>query len=207
MKFHKADLIVARYKEDLSWITSEYDNIFVYNKGEEDINGTFNITKLKNVGRESHTYIYHIVNKYNNLNEINIFSQGSINDHGFSESYLHKLYIEAQIYGYSLNKNFYPEWVEPFGGYKNFKINNHGNKPVSKSRHTLYEWKKHFEISDDEGKFKWYQKAIFAISREYIHTRPLKFYESLLNDPELNELDPEIGHFYERSWAKIFNTE
>jgi hypothetical protein len=207
MNFTNADLIVARYNEDISWIKSNYDNVFVYNKGQDNLMTNFNLKKLNNVGRESQTYLYHIVQNYNNLNKINIFTQGAILDHGMNESVLFNYYIEAIKYGASLNKNFYPEWVEKFGGYKNFRIDEHAGKKVSKSKYSLYEWKKNFNISDDDQPFKWYQKAVFAISKDSIHTRDLQFYQNLLNDPELNQLDPEIGHYYERSWAKIFNIE
>jgi hypothetical protein len=209
MNFNNADLIIARYKEDLSWIKSDYDNIFIYNKGETN----FNLDKkhetinLNNIGRESHTYLYHIIQNYENLNNVNIFCQGGINDHGMSEKSLFKFYMDAQIYGYSLNKNFYPEWIEPFGGYKDFRIDEHGGRKVSKSKYSLSEWKSEFNICKDNSPFQWYQKAVFAISKDYIHTRTLDFYKNLLEDEELNQLDPEIGHYYERSWVKIFNIE
>jgi len=207
MNFTKADLIVARYNENISWIESNYDNVFVYNKGEENIQTNFNIKKLCNVGRESHTYLYHIVENYNNLNEINIFTQGSILDHGINELILFNYYIQALKYGASLNRDFYPEWMEKFGGYKDFRIDEHGEKQVSKSKYSLYEWKEHFNISKDDKPFRWYQKAVFAVSKDLIYTRDLNFYKNLLNDPELNQLNPEIGHYYERSWVKIFNIE
>jgi len=207
MNSNNSDLILARYKEDISWIKGNYDNIFIYNKGEKNIffEKPHRLISLNNVGRESHTFLYHIVNNYDNLNKINIFCQGGINDHGMNENSLNKFYMDAQIYGYSLNKNFYPEWIEPFGGYKDFRIDEHGGRKVSKSKYSLSEWKSKFNISKDISPFQWYQKAVFAVSKEYIYSRSLDFYKNLLEDPELNELDPEIGHYYERSWVKIFN--
>ena len=62
MIFENTDLVVARYNENLDWIRSEYSRIFIYNKGEP-----LNIEKeiiLPNIGRESQTYLYHIVENY-----------------------------------------------------------------------------------------------------------------------------------------------
>ena len=75
-------LIIARYNENLDWLTKYNDfKILVYNKGEElDQNYNFKVLKLENLGRESHTWLTHIVNNYNNLNDINIFLQGKIDD-------------------------------------------------------------------------------------------------------------------------------
>ena len=75
-------LIIARYNEDLEWLKKYKDfKITVYNKGESlSDNKFFKVINLENKGRESHTWLYHIVNNYYNLNEINIFLQGKIDD-------------------------------------------------------------------------------------------------------------------------------
>ena len=77
-------LIISRYDEDISWLSSyETFNLYIYNKGSRIKNYEFkNIINLKNVGRESHTWLYHIVNNYNKLDDINIFLQGRIDDLG-----------------------------------------------------------------------------------------------------------------------------
>jgi len=157
MIFDKADLIVARYNEDLNWIKSKYDNIFIYNKGNDNLK---NSIKLNNLGRESHTYIYHIYNNYENLNDINIFSQGRINDHSFkgesfSEEYFYKMYNDTKKYGASLNRDFFPEHIIPFGGYKNFRLYHYYNT-LDKSKYSISEWKKKFNISDKETIYNWY---------------------------------------------------
>jgi hypothetical protein len=58
-------LIVSRYNEDVQW-TSAYSNIAtVYNKGSPETcygkkDSHLNIQQLPNIGREGHTYLYHI---------------------------------------------------------------------------------------------------------------------------------------------------
>ena len=72
----KIDIVVARYNENLDWLKDipKNFNIIIYNKGLEDLTRPF--IKIPNVGRESHTYLYHIITNYNNLADITIFCQG-----------------------------------------------------------------------------------------------------------------------------------
>lgn len=68
------ELVVARYNEDLSWLFKVNNKkITIYNKGN---NINYNNIKLPNIGRESHTYLTHIIKNYDNLADITIFTQG-----------------------------------------------------------------------------------------------------------------------------------
>ena len=65
-------LIISRYKEDLEWLHNHKDfEITVYNKGCK-LSGdkNFKVLNLENVGRESHTWLYHIVKNYESLNAV-----------------------------------------------------------------------------------------------------------------------------------------
>ena len=75
-------LIIARYNEDLSWLEEFKDfKIIVYNKGDKLSDNLFyEVINLENKGRESHTWLHHIVKNYYNLNEITVFLQGKIDD-------------------------------------------------------------------------------------------------------------------------------
>ncbi len=55
-------LVVSRYKEDLSWLDEvpEDINIYLYNKGESS--GRDDEILLPNIGREAHTFLYHVIN-------------------------------------------------------------------------------------------------------------------------------------------------
>ena len=78
-------LVISRYNEDLEWLKeypfNKYPSI-CYNKGN---NNDFyrpknmKVVNLKNVGRCDHTYIYHIVNNYDNLYDYIMFLPGSCN--------------------------------------------------------------------------------------------------------------------------------
>ena len=63
------DLIIARYNEDLSWLKEFKDfKIIVYNKGDKlSENLFYEVINLENKGRESHTWLHHIVKNYYNF--------------------------------------------------------------------------------------------------------------------------------------------
>jgi len=70
------ELVIARYNEDLSWLEKvpKHIQITIYNKGADDLQ--YPCIYLPNVGRESHTYLYHIINNYEDLAHRTIFCQG-----------------------------------------------------------------------------------------------------------------------------------
>jgi len=76
------DVVVAHFNEDLSWI-SEYAApgvaFRVYSKGAV-FQGA---TPLPNVGRESHTYLTHIVRHYDELPPWTVFTQGAAPSWGY----------------------------------------------------------------------------------------------------------------------------
>ena len=85
----KVDLVIARYKENLDWLKKysdrKFNKIYVYNKGKTDVvcplkpeSGDVIYVKLPNVGRCDHTYIHHIIDKYDNLGDVTLFIKGSI---------------------------------------------------------------------------------------------------------------------------------
>jgi len=82
-KFNTSEisLIIARYTEDIDWVTAYNDIAIVYNKGHYDLVGIKNVIHIENIGREGHTYLYHIIHNYENLTDRVIFSQGNPFDH------------------------------------------------------------------------------------------------------------------------------
>ena len=77
------DIVVSRYNENLEWCKPYAEMCVVYNKGEPLKNNFgYKIRHLKNVGRESHTYLSHIVYNWDSLNEYTMFLQGGHIGHG-----------------------------------------------------------------------------------------------------------------------------
>ena len=72
-------IIVSRYNEDINWLQPVMNNTIIINKGKQlNIN---NEIPLENVGRESHSYLCYIINAYDNLPDILVFTQADISDH------------------------------------------------------------------------------------------------------------------------------
>lgn len=78
------DIVLSRYDEDTSWVQRfrRQARLVIYNKGPPQ-NGTI---ELPNVGRESHTYLHHIVNNYDDLARWTVFSQAQIPAHGYIDT-------------------------------------------------------------------------------------------------------------------------
>ena len=73
------EIVISRYNENLEWLNYEpfnkYKNI-IYNKGpNDDFCKTNNIKvfNLENIGRCDHTYLFHIIENYDNLADITVF--------------------------------------------------------------------------------------------------------------------------------------
>lgn len=59
-------IVIAKYKEDISWAYKVNQSIKVYDKSAD----------YPNFGREAETYLRHIIENYKDLDNLNIFCQG-----------------------------------------------------------------------------------------------------------------------------------
>lgn len=87
----KKSLIVSHYNSleflDLMSELKNDFNFFIYNKSNELLkNLSINRIEIKcdNIGREGYTYINHIINNYENLNDVNVFIQDDFYNHLFN---------------------------------------------------------------------------------------------------------------------------
>ena len=203
------NLIIARYDEDLRWL-KKYKNwkITVYNKGEKLTDNKFlKVINLENKGRESHTWLYHIVKNYNNLDDINIFLQGKIDDLGCMA------FKNPNEYCKSINK--YGFTVKRYGllGPLHWK----NNVGIEKDKRYKKNWEEG-KISKSEIGFRRFAKSIFpnipifvatsyggcfALKKEVILKYDIEFYEHLLKILS-SHTNPIEGHYMERLWCYMF---
>ena len=213
------EIVVARYNEDLEWLREKPYNtlpVIIYNKGP---NQDFykppllkKIVKLPNVGVCDHTYIYHIIENYDNLSNVTIFLPGSCMDDAKikrTETIVKKtiktnntvIYgdyktedIKDRIYDFTLN-----HWFT--SNYKNKELNNTSKlrqcdiNPFGKWYESVFE--------DINNKYMSIQ-GIFSASRKHIHNKDKEFYEKLIEfvNKDKNE---ECAHYIERSWISILS--
>jgi hypothetical protein len=194
---YKGDLIVSRYKEDVSWLKQvPYYRTFLYNKG----NQLDDSIVLPNIGRETHTYFHHIIQNYDNLAEWLFFTQGHPFDHV-------RNYVEFL--------NNFPSVTIPSPLRINKLIYFLSNAVFSKTLHSKSDGSPHhFNVIDIDG--LWYELfedappndyqftagAIFMASKEIILSRSKSFYEKCL-DLSVNR---EHGPWeFERIFPSLFD--
>jgi hypothetical protein len=217
LEIHKS-IIISRYNEDLEWINEYPFNQFqyiVYNKGVNENfckNNVKQIINLPNVGRESHTYLYHIVNNYDNLSDILIFFPGSLNLNYKKEKAIKILnniilnnYKKAIFIGHHQNDIF--ETFKDFkldnwkcSNLKNFELNPESELQLSRLR-PYGKWYRYF-FKNIKARWNTYC-GTFSIDKRDIIQHPKTRYEILLNTVS-NSSNPEANHYIERSWGAIF---
>jgi len=212
------EIVVARYNEDLTWLNnspfSKYP-VVCYNKGLNEnieVNNIKKIVKLPNVGRESHSYLYHIINNYNNLSDITIFLPGSTNSSDSKKTNSNKLLKEVEnnnksvIIGEKYNNVKNDLYNFQLKNWKSTNIENHNLNPEHK-----------LTLSKIRPFGKWYENrfknidiqyvcygGIFAIAKMDILKHPVTYYENLIDELSYSS-NPEVGHYFERSWNAIFH--
>jgi hypothetical protein len=194
---YKKELVVAKYEEDINWIKdcNNIDMVTVYDKNE---NRQENINTLPNIGRESHTYLYHIINNYNNLSDYTIFCQGDpiFHDHHFVE----KINNIDSIILSNIKKGFYF-----FAGECKEEINETYSEkhpvglPISYFLDLLFDIKIPQKIN-----ITYNCSAQFLVKKQNLLNRPKSFYRFLINFVS-NEKDPIEGYVFERIWKFIID--
>jgi len=108
------EIVIASYGEDLTWLTEFSKFTTIYEKKESNSNSTLPITSkrviLPNVGRESHSYLYHIVHTYHNLANVTVFSQANRPTYGYKTSIPNQregghFYCPYLLYDYLIARN------------------------------------------------------------------------------------------------------
>jgi Protein of unknown function (DUF3431) len=181
-------VVVARYQEDVDW-TNGFDNCIVYNKGTSAPNTTSTVIPLENVGREGHTYLYHIIQNYDQLDDHTCFLQGYPFDHTPD--------LERQLNNFD---------GKPFHilSHRVFDINLCYDT-TDFSLHPLLTatYNKVFGTPKASHEFTFGAGAQFIVSREIILSRPRSFYENIIHLLETS-INPPEGFALERFWTMIF---
>jgi hypothetical protein len=215
---YRLDIIVSRFNENLEWMNEEPFNKFryiVYNKGEnEDFEKKYikNIISLPNVGRCDHTYLYHIINNFENLANINVFFPGSLNIEHKKQKAKKILYnilkYKRAIFCSKISVNGIKNEFENFV-LDNWECSELSNKSLNNESKLLPalirpfgKWF-YFHFGDKYVKYIT-MNGIFSIQKADIIKHDINRYKKLLTGVERHS-NPEVGHFIERSWAAIFH--
>jgi hypothetical protein len=199
-------IIVSRYDENIDWLASEMDNCIIFNKGSPL--HVKNEVFLKNVGHESDTYLNYIINEYNNLPEIVVFTQARISDH-FEDgnvNYLLNIKNEAAQKNKSKPWTYFKDsrWVPIMPDFNLHLPNYVPECYLNNNKRPFYEWFEEIIGMPYPDPIKFYICGVFAIKKELILKKPLQYYKELIKHVNYHN-NPAEGHFFERSWYYIFS--
>ncbi len=178
-------VVVARYNEPIDWV-SRYKHI-VYNKGRPIPNSV----TMPNIGREAHTYLFHIVNNYDQLDDFTVFLQGNPFDHSPN------LFRQLDTYSNlpEMPDFFYiSEVILPANSECDLF---HKVVPLREYYTFLFE-------ATPRRRFVFGAGAQFLVSREAIRSLPLSLYKELLQKVEQDTGNPGAAHALERLWGILF---
>lgn len=197
-------IVVARYNEDTSWLPQSDPYVKIYNKGQVHALGqTHEYLSLPNIGRESHTYLTYIVENYDSLPDIVFFTQGSL-DHtgGLSLEQFTSITGDCSE-NYHVTRGPYYTF-DPDG---HLRDNVHYGDDLYPCEFNFYDWFTKYISSEinPRGDITWYMGATFSVKSERILTRSREYYMGLLAQFPDGESNPEVGHYFERSWYYMFN--
>jgi hypothetical protein len=215
---HNVEIVISRYNEDLSWLNeypfTEFEYI-VYNKGINDNfekNNVKQIINLPNVGRCDHTYLYHIINNYENLSNIVVFLPGSVNNKlkiNKAKDILTNIIDTNYRYAFFLGE-YHKNLCNSFKDFKldkysssdinNYSINNEDKLKKCNIR-PYGKWYKYF-FGDIVAHWCTFT-GIFSIDKRDIIQHPINKYQFLIQTVN-NHSNPEAGHYLERSWGALF---
>lgn len=197
------ELVVARYRENLGWlrrVPSKF-KITIYNKGDASeyrIPDARCEISLPNTGREAHTYLHHIVDRYEDLAPVTVFCQGRPFDHVPNFHTLLKQLARGELeidgfrwLGFVIDRDdrngtrLFQQWSK-----------NAERRPLPMDRY----WKELFG-STIPKEFVFYLGAHFIVTADQIRQRPHSFYQRALR---LADKVPDAAHCFERTWDQTF---
>lgn len=192
------DVVVAKYREDVSWTKNLKYPVYIYDKS-----GTPNeeFVKLPNLGREAHTYLYHIVTHYDTLADYTIFLQGNPYDHAYKipestnekcAEYINNLTFPLQFQG------FYQDFKNFDSKYEDLAIM---SVLVNKRKIFTKEMNIHQEFAAG---------AQYIVPKENLLAKPLAFYTKLLYMSAVNQQFVDSDDLIcpwtlERMWPFVFD--
>jgi len=182
------EVVIAAYDRDYSWINKLDSNVkkTVYRKGDPALSNEFEIYLPNNVGRDVHTFFYHIVNRYDSLSDFTFFSQDDPFDH--VNNYIHLINGVPSDWTTCAVLKIDEIWFFDTCYKRVLKTDKFGNP-----HHTGLElepvWSRIFSEPFPES-LDFVAAGHFCASRQQIHTKPKEFYEKILRVLEEDPISP-----------------
>ncbi|KAL4425117.1 hypothetical protein ABPG77_008222 [Micractinium sp. CCAP 211/92] len=200
------ELVVAHYNSNLSWTPGMLAAL-----------GSANLT-LQNVGREGHTYLHHLYERYHSLAEVTLFAMDSALLSRDKRQGLRELKASWRR---ALSQGFFcsgldhhaPPWSFALSRWQGTSDDSAAGShnaaqrqragPQLQPAHPRPFGLWYAEYIGGGLPRAWCPGAFLAVHRSRVQQRPRVFYKALLEQLSTGE-NPEAGHYLERSWAAIF---
>lgn len=222
-------IVVARYQESVAWIPPDWhSSLFFYDKSNPDnpslpANQTVrhldyhHYERLPNLGRESHTYLHHIIQNYETLTDVIYLTQANPFDHSPQLIQWINLGIGGIEEYFPLGNRLLTIYSCNVRQYeKNFPGIQEG---LERTFRRLFEYSQLTSIAIDRedigkkdsrerpfpNKIIFSPGAILSVTRNCIHQRPKSFYENAIKILDYDK-NPIEGHAFERLWSLIFSS-
>lgn len=194
------ELVVSKYKEDISWTqkVSSKLKITTYDKSTQN-----SINSLPNVGRESHTYLHHIISRWDSLAEITVFCQGNPFDHCHNFiDILNSMKNEYFFYNF-LGILRVSNVDDKFIGYGPLLTCTKYGLPHSEPVQLPIPQDCQYLGLNCTEEISFYAGAQFSVHKDIIKKRPLQFYQNAIQLVN-KDISPISGYSFERLWHIIF---
>jgi hypothetical protein len=215
-------IVIARYNENLEWLKeAPFNNLhyIVYNKGDNEnyykSDKFIKQVQLNNVGRETHTYLSHIIDNYDKLNSFIIFFPGSIeleNRHNRAKQLINDIIETNYEQDIFACVPFDKPVLEVYSDFtidtylSSNELNKEANKDAKMLPSEIRPFSKWYEtlfgnINADSKCFT--QNSMFGIKKNTILLKPKSYYEKLLLQVNKHH-NHETVHYFERAWETVF---
>lgn len=203
------DVVAARFAEDLAWLrrVPRAMRVYVYNKGAplaappRGASGP-RVDALPNAGREAHTYLHHLVARYDDLADVTVFVQGRPFDHVPDlHQRLKRLATGAETVDGFRWLGFLVDRDDRTGS-RLFQAwsKNPERRPLAME---LF-WRDVFGDAPCPAAFTFFGGAHFIVARDLVRQRPRAFYENALR---VAAQLPDAAHCFERTWDRVFGVD
>jgi hypothetical protein len=212
------ELVIARYNEPLLWLLEEpFRNLpnTIYNKGSDNkfirTNKTVKVVNLPNVGRESESYLQHILLRYDSLSQVTLFLPGSLDSNGNKLQkalfIIHHMKMTSTFIGIhhlpSLKTDLYDFILDYWASRTDENVKKNAESKLTPSHIRPYgKWYEH-HFNHTKVHVAPYG-GVFSVAKQDIIQHPITRYETLIKDLQVSS-NPEVGHYFERSWAAVFH--
>jgi hypothetical protein len=193
------ELVVARHEEDLAWlrrVPREF-TVTIYNKGS----ALSRSHPLPNTGREAHTYLHHLAERYDTLADVTVFVQGHPFDHAPD---LHKILRGLADGSFKVPEFHWLGFLADTDDSRGRRLFVPWSKNPDRTELPLDEF--HQQIFGEPGpaSYRFFVGAQFIIPRTAALRRDRAFYGRARH---LATASPLAPHCFERCWDRIFATD